>query len=74
MLQKLARVSWQLPYFGMAALSIVEALGDDLHGCGGRLVEAGITANFPTDAFTLIAQHLAYAFQLPNFTPASSGR
>jgi hypothetical protein len=30
------------------------------------MVQAGVTGDLPTDAFTLIAQHCAHAFQLAN--------
>src|SRR6516162_7861624 len=51
---------------GWPLLPLLKALGHDLHGCDRRLVEAGITANFPPDARTLIAQHLAHVFQVAN--------
>src|SRR6516162_67290 len=62
---KSARITFPL-FLGWPLLPLLKVFGDDLHGRCGRLVEAGIIVNFPTDADTLIAQHVAHAFQVEN--------
>ena len=51
---------------GWPLFPLLKAFGDDLHSRCSRAVEVGITVNFPTDAFTLIAQHVAHLFQVAN--------
>src|SRR5450756_391445 len=47
-------------------LPLLDAVGEDLHRRCCRVAQAGVTGDLPADAYALVAQHVAHAFQLAN--------
>src|SRR5665811_1635808 len=45
---------------------LLDAVGDDLHRRCCRVAQAGVTGDLTADAYALVAQHVAHAFQLDN--------
>src|ERR1019366_3009795 len=45
---------------------LLEAVGDDLHRGRRRVAQAGVAGDLTAHSFSLVAQHVAHAFQITN--------